>query len=34
LVLVPSRAIVPPAQRKPSPNTTPDPPFSLVVPWK
>jgi hypothetical protein len=33
-VLVPRRMIVPPTQRNPSPNATPDPPPIFSVPWK
>ena len=28
------RTVLPPAQRNPSPNATPAPPFTAVVPWK
>src|SRR5262245_1508930 len=31
---MPSRITAPPAQRNPSPNTVPAPPFVCVVPWK
>src|SRR5262245_6109758 len=34
LISVPSRTTEPPAQRRPSPNATPLPPFSCAVPWK
>jgi hypothetical protein len=34
LVFVPRRTTVPPAQRNPSPNALPAPPFCRIVPWK
>src|SRR5690606_18191306 len=30
----PKRRTAPPTQRRPSPNTTPAPPFTGAVPWK
>src|SRR5205814_8780219 len=34
LASIARRTTEPPAQRKPSPNTVPDRPFTCVVPWK